>query len=364
MKANESLYLYSEIKERIQNDTKDLPPHTRIMTRAEMIKAFKVTRTTVEKAISQLIGEGYLYSRDGSGTYIAEKENNQQNSTEKLSGSWGVILPNIASDTYPETLRGIEDIAHQNNYNVIICNTDNDKEKQDQYINKLIKSGVNGIIVVPVITYIPSVDIYNTLLKNNIPFVFCNRGVDGIIAPRILSNNFAGSYTATKHLIHLGYKYIAFLSPPMYSNVEQRYMGYLAAMNELELSIDPDNILIEDTPNSSEPGYESGKVLLQKKIPPDAVVCFNDTTAKGFYKAAQEFGFIIGKDIGVVGYDDSKICEMLDVKLTSIQYPKYETGVKAAETLMKFINKESIKQDCTIILQPKLIIRQSCPERI
>ena len=326
-----------------------------------MSKKYQVTRTTIEKAVSQLIGEGYLYSRDGSGTYIAGKENNQQSSNDKTVDSWGIILPNIASDTYPETLRGIEDIAQQNNFNVIICNTDNNKEKQDHYINKLVRSNVKGIIIVPVITNNPSVDIFNILVENNIPFVFCNRGVDGVIAPRILSNNFAGSYTATRHLIQSGYKRIAFLSKPMYTQVEQRYMGYLAAMNEFQLPIDSDYIVIEDASSFSEAGYDSGKVLLKRSTPPDAVVCFNDTTAKGFYKAAQELGFTIGKDIGVVGYDDSKICEMLDVKLTSVQYPKYETGIKAAETLIKLINKENIKKDYTVVLQPKLIVRQSCP---
>ncbi|MBO9607160.1 MAG: GntR family transcriptional regulator [Paenibacillaceae bacterium] len=356
-KGSNNAYLYHEIKDKIKEETLHLPPNTRIDTRVKMMKKYNVTRTTIEKAISALIGENYLYSIDGSGTYIAERTDPPVNQSV---ASWGVILPNIVSDTYPEILRSIEDVANDHNINVVICNTDHSNEKQEQYIQKLVNSDIQGMIIVPAVTDEPATASFQLLTQKGIPFVFCNRGISDIKAPRVISNNFFGAYTATKHLIKLGYTRIAFLSLPRYSGSEQRYQGYLGAMYEAGLDVNMDYVIFEDKHHIENPGFETGKRLLRLDSPPDAVLCFNDKVAKGLYNAAGEFGLQIGVDLGVVGYDDSKLCETLPVKLTSVRYPKYETGSKAAEILLKMIAGEKVDPNYVIVLQPQLIVRQSC----
>jgi len=353
-----SRYLYSEIKERIKEDTKDLPPHTRIDTRMAMIKKYNVTRTTIEKAISALIGESYLYSIDGSGTYIAEKPPAANESSVK---SWGVILPTIVSDTYPEILRGIEDVGHEHKVNVVICNTDNDVGKQDHYVRKLVESGVQGIMIVPAISAASAADTFSFLAEKAVPFVFCNRGVHGVQAPRVLSNNFFGAYMATKHLIGLGYKRIGFISKPhFYSLSEQRYQGYLGALSEAGLPILAEYASFENVIDAERTGFESGLQLLRLNPRPEAIFCFNDEMAKGAYEAAESLGLRIGVDLGIVGYDDSEVCNRLPVKLTSVRYPKYESGKQSAQILLRLIQGEQIDPSHTVILQPELIVRQSC----
>jgi LacI family transcriptional regulator len=100
--------------------------------------------------------------------------------------------------------------------------------------------------------------------------------------------------------------------------------------------------------------------LLQSEDRPEAIVCFNDTVAIGAYRAANELGLTIGKDVAITGYDDTKICEQLPVQLTTVKFPKYEVGKAAAELLHKMVLGEAVRQDITIILQPEIIIRQSC----
>ncbi|HHY81894.1 MAG TPA: substrate-binding domain-containing protein [Clostridiales bacterium] len=348
-------YLYQSIKEKIKNDTKDLKPGSRIPSRVELIKQYNVTHTTIEKAISELIGEGYLYTLEGSGTFIAKKEDK---SKEISIQTWGLIIPNILTDTYPGILRGVEDFAHEKDINIVVCNTDHDIAKQDHYIRKLVSTKVNGIIIVPAI-YSSSAD-FQYLVSKKIPFVFCNRGVWNINAPQILSNNYYGSYLATKHLINIGYKNIAFLSYPYYSHTVARYQGYLAALYEHNMPIHDELVIFESSFDDPSTGYESGKQLFSYEIKPDAVVCCNDSIAKGLYKAVAELGLVVGKDLGVIGYDDSTICEMLPVKLTSIYYPKYETGYTAAQVLWKLVNGEKINKNYTKILKPELRIRESC----
>jgi DNA-binding LacI/PurR family transcriptional regulator len=322
------------------------------------METYKVARSSIEKAIAELVGEGYLYAKDGSGTYMAAAP--AENDLEK-NEKWGVILPNIVSDTYPEILRGIEDFAHINGISTIICNTDHDVAKQNRYIRSLVNIGVKGVVIVPAISDKSQTESLNLLKASNIPFVFCNRNVPGMKAPQVIPNNFYGISMITKHLIRLGCKKIAFVSGMYYIAVEQRYQAYLSSLAENGIPIRDDYIYIGvEEHQTEENGYLGAMKLLQSEDRPEAIVCFNDTVAIGAYRAANELGLTIGKDVAITGYDDTKICEQLPVQLTTVKFPKYEVGKAAAELLHNMVLGEAVRQDITIILQPEIIIRQSC----
>jgi DNA-binding LacI/PurR family transcriptional regulator len=358
MESNNFLYL--QVKKNIIEEIKSLNPNERIESRTDLVKKYNVTRTTIDRAISELIGEGYLYSVNGSGTYVSEREvkmSQQNNDVQAIN--WGIILPNIMHDTYPGILRGVEDITNANNINAIICNSDNDGEKQANYICKLIDSGIKGLIVVPAISEKKEITTFKLLEEKNIPFVFCNRGVEGIEAPKVMSNNFYGGYIATKHLLENGYKNIAYVSRQMYSVSTDRYQGYTSALYEAGLELREELVIFEESLSEERQGYNSTKMLLSKNKRPDAIFCFNDEIAKGAYDAITEAGLKIGEDIGITGYDDTSICEMLPVKLTSIKFKTYETGAKAAELLLSKMNGENIPNNKIVVLQPELIIRES-----
>ena len=353
-------YLYTKVKQLLVTYMKELPINTRLPSRTELVERFNVTRTTIERAISELIGEGYLYSRIGSGTYIISNSPAKKQQSESNFMNWGIIIPNIVNDTYPEILRSVEDICSESEINLIICNTDNNVEKQDKYIKKLVDSAVSGLIIVPAISKTQCMSSFELLEENNIKYVFCNRGVESLKAPKVVSNDFFGANVATKHLLKLGWKNPAYISRPYYSISEQRYNGYLSALYEFGLIANEDYVIFEDTFEIQDSGYETMKSLLQLPVPPDSVVCFNDIVAKGAYKAIEEMGLKVGIDIGVVGYDDSFVCETLPVKLTSVRFPKYEIGKKAAELLLSMINGVEVKDNYSAVLQPSLVIRESC----
>lgn len=363
--AIENTLLYIRIKEDLIADIKKLKPNERLPSRTELVKKFKVTRTTIDRAISELIGEGYLYSRDGSGTYVnsitGQDKPIRNNSPNVVS--WGVILPDITRDTYPGILRGVEDVANRNGINVIICNTDNNAEKQSAYLYKQIETGVNGIVIVPAITGENDLAPFKKLQEKKIPFVFVNRGINGIEAPHIASNNFYGSYLATRHLIQMGYQNIAFVSRPLYSSSSERYQGYLSALTEAGIEPNENMVIYEDSFEIERPGYESTKKVLLQKPAPDAIFAFNDVIAQGAYDAIVEKNLYVGDDIGLVGYDDTHLCERLPVKLTSIKFKTYEIGFKAAELLLGIINGEAISKNKTVILQPELVARESSKKR-
>jgi DNA-binding LacI/PurR family transcriptional regulator len=362
--AKDNHLLYIQIKEQLIEEIKFLQPNDRLLARTELVKKYQVTRTTIDRAISELIGEGYLYSRDGSGTYVFANEARpiMPDNTYNVVG-WGVIVPDISCDIYPSILRGVEDVADQHNINVVICNSDNLSEKQTNYVNKLIDADVKGLIIVPALKGKADLLSFQRLQEKNIPFIFCNRSVVGVEAPKVVPNSFYGGYLATRHLIECGYRRIAFVSRPVYSITMERYQGYLSALLDAGLELNEDYVFFDES-FDARTGYENTKRLLTQSPRPDAVFANDDLTAQGAYDAIVEVGLEVGLDIGLVGYDDSHLCERLSVKLTSVKFCSYEIGFKAAELLWEIRQGHDIPINKTVVFHPELVIRESSKAKI
>ncbi|WP_168120896.1 GntR family transcriptional regulator [Paenibacillus sp. HB172176] len=348
-----------EVKHKLIEQIKLLKPHVRLPSRNALAKQYNAARTTIERSISELIGEGYLYAKDGSGTYVSEKRATAKHTPGSTFRSVGLIIPDIRHDTYPGILRGVEDTTNRHDINLVICNTDNQTEKQAGYLNKLIDLGIHGLIIVPAIIGHTDLSLFSKLQEAGIPIVFCNRGIDGVEAPKVVSNNFYGAYAAVKHLIGNGCRDIAYISRPAYSTSYERYQGYTSALAEAGLDVDDRLVLFEPTFDTARQGYDSVSELLKRGVTPDGIFCFNDGIAKGACEALGEKGLIVGKDVLVVGYDNTGICESMPVKLTSVQFQTYDIGASAAGLLLDMMNGETVRSSSFVVLQPELVIRQS-----
>lgn len=357
MEPNKSSLLYVEVKSKLIELITTLKPHERLPSRNELVTQFKVARTTIERAISELIGEGYLYARDGSGTYVAEHI--QSASALMSSSTWGLVIPDIMNDVYPALLRAVEDVANQNGIHLIVCNTDNKVEKQTNYINKLIDSNVQGLIIVPVIDKKADDSPFRRLEVMNIPFVFCNRGVFGVDAPLVTTNSYYGAYMAVKYLLESGYRKISYISSPLYSTSLERYQGYISALGEAGIELEEQLVFFGDSFTEEKPGYKEALELLSNHPRPDAFFCFNDQIAAGVYEAAVDQGLKVGKDIGLIGYGNNHICEKLPVKLSTVNFDSFQIGLKAVEILLKLIKGETVSRNKLVILHPELIVRDS-----
>ncbi len=353
-------YRYTEVKHKLIEQIKLLEPHVRLPSRNALAKQYNAARTTIERSISELIGEGYLYAKDGSGTYVSgERTVAAEHASRSAFRSVGLIIPDIRHDTYPGILRGVEDIMNRHDMNLVICNTDNQTEKQAGYMNKMIDVGIQGLIIVPAIIGHTDLTLFGKMREAGIPIVFCNRGIDGVEAPKVVSNNFYGAYVAVKHLIGNGCRDIAYISRPAYSTSHERYQGYTSALAEAGISVDDRLVLFEPTFETERQGYDSVNQLLERGVTPDAIFCFNDGIAKGACEALAERGLIVGKEVLVVGYDNTGVCESLPVKLTSVKFQTYDIGVSAAELLLDMMNGETVLNNKIVVLQPELVVRQS-----
>lgn len=357
-------FRYLEIKQQLLNRLFTLEPNVRLPSRNELCQEYLVTRTTIDRAVSELVREGYLYSVDGSGTYVADYTAGVTIVRRNMLNV-GVLLPNISHDTYPGILAAIERVMQREGVNIVVCNTDHDFGKQRSCIRRMINSGVRGIIMVPAIAgdQVTDLKFFEELSQIHIPLVFCNRKIDGIRAPLVCSNNFYGGYLATRHLLECGYRKIAYLSPVRYRINTERYQGYLSALWEAGCAVDHALNISAPQQTSVALGYELARKLLAEHPDVDGIFGFNDQIALGAMNAIRESGRRVSQDIGVIGYDDSVLCDVPAEKLTSVAFMVEEIGVCAAETLLVRIRTPERPIDPMTVFRPELRVRKSCTGR-
>jgi DNA-binding LacI/PurR family transcriptional regulator len=352
------MFRYMEIKKLLAAEIAKLNSNDRLPSRLELCKKMDAARTTMDKAINELVKEGLLYSINGSGTYVAESREEQSICTD----SWGVIVHDVRQSFYADLVRGVENVAQRYGINVVLCNSDSDFEKQEQYIKRLNHS-VSGIVIAPIVSADKQENdrLYHQLTELKIPFVFCNRHAEGIDAPVVASNNFYGGYIATKHLLEKGYRNIAYIAYQKFRTSIDRCQGYTTALMENGIEINPKIITINEQSHSQPLGYQTMKKILSSGQAVDAVFCFNDKVARGAYQAIVKAGLRVSDDIGVIGYDNTDICENSTPAISSVTLNNLAVGSKAAEVLYKQINHKGDLSDFDFyLLKPDIVVRESC----
>jgi DNA-binding LacI/PurR family transcriptional regulator len=351
---------YKEIKNLLTAEITKMNSNEQLPSRPELCKKFDTARLTLDKAINELVAEGALYSRKGGGTYVA---GGNEGLSVHAGTNWGVIVPDVTDLFHAKIVRGVENVAQSYGINIILGNSDYDFDKQEQYIKRLNYAGVSGLIIVPVAcgaireNYL----LYNQLSELKVPFVFCSRDAYGFNVPMVSSNNFYGGYIATKHLLEKGYRHIAYISQQKYHASIDRCQGYIAALLENGIAVNRKIIVMEDKSHTQPAGYKIMKEILASDQVVDAVFCFYDKITPGVYQAISEAGLAVSDDIGVIGYDDTDICEKLNPAVTTVAFKSLEVGTKAAEILYKMINnKEDLSDFDFYLFQPELVVRDSC----
>lgn len=349
---------YKEIKKMLIEKIGKMNPGDRLPSRPALCIELETTRTTLDRAIKELEKERIVSCQNGSGTYVV----GLIDGAAPYVDNWCVIVPSIMGDIYPSLIQGIENIAQKYGTNIILCNSDNDADKQERYIRRLLVSGVSGFIIVPIIseTIELSYRLYGTLLDSKIPFVFCNRGVEGIRAPLVKSNDFYGGYIATKHLLKKGYRRIAYMARPKYQTSVERCQGYISALLEEGIEIDR-HLIVMSQQGDGETCFQLAKKLLQEVNAPDAFFCFNDNVAHDVCRAVQSCGLKISEEVGIIGYDNIASAASAVPPITSMAYKSVEIGEKAANILANRIKGIDPGSNFDYYLfQPSIVERESC----
>ncbi len=272
----------------------------------------------------------------------------------------GVIVSNVLNHFFTGMVRGIEDIANKSAYNIVLCNTDEQPEKEQQYLKTLLSKRVDGLIIA---STGPQND-YSTLI-GNLPVVFVDRRPGGRSAEMfdtILVDNKGGSFQAVEHLVQNGYRRIGIITG---SNVgttgSERLQGYKDALAAYDLPIDEKLIKIGDFLGHT--AYQHARELLEPKMKCDAIFVANNIILLSTMKALHDCNRKCPRDIGLVAFDDMDWMEYCTPRFTAVAQPTYQMGTLAMEMLLERLSAKKTFAPKTIVLPVKLEVRDSSIRR-
>ena len=294
---------------------------SRVLRKIESLQIPEETRDRITKAATEL---NYLPDQNARSLRMGK------------SFSIGLIVPDISNPFFSRITRQIELLCFSKGYTVIVCNTDEDQEKEDKYLKQLVSRGVDGIIMAPVQK--DNLHI-KELLEKKRPLVFIDRIFDDVEAHSVISDNADAVYNAAKHFADLGHKRVALLRgrKDIYT-VKKRVEGFIKAAKEFHFQ-DVDSLIVGNGFHL-EDGYNAVKEVLKLQNPPTALISTGNLVAIGAIKAVLENGLSIPKDISIISFADSIFSPYLMTPLTTINHPRAEIGKHAFQLLLKQINSK------------------------
>lgn len=292
---------------------------------------------------------------------LAEKLNYQPNLValslvNKKTKTIGVIIPSFTTCFYSVAISGIQDIAIDAGYHVMICQTNENHESEKKYIEMMLSSRVDGVIAA-ITRETENLEHFQNLVDKGIPLVMFNR-VGNLNVPKVMIDDYEGAYKITKHLIDVGCERIAHISGPTSLMISKnRLRGFLAAMKDSNKKIHENLVVYSDF--SLESGMECMKELLQKSNKPDGVFAICDTAAFGAMHVIKKAGLKIPDDIAVAGFTGEPMAEIVEPALTTIVQPIYKIGQASAKLFIEMMEEGPGYVAESRVLSTELVIRES-----
>jgi LacI family transcriptional regulator len=268
----------------------------------------------------------------------------------------GLLISDIANPFFIRAVRAVEDVAQENGYNVILCNTDEAPAKETQYLRVLMEKRVDGIILA---TTAASRRGVREIQWQRIPLVLFDRELPGVATHVVKVDGVLGGRLATLHLLGLGHRRIAIIHGPLdRSTGVERLEGYRTALRAAGMR--PDPALIREGNFKQDSGYGVARALLDLAAPPTALFCTNNLMTVGALRALRERSVRIPEDLSLVGYDDMEWWTLTHPPLTTVGQPVYDLGREAMRLLLAQMGSEKRRRPQRIVLKPELILRESC----
>ncbi|MBU5488994.1 LacI family transcriptional regulator [Clostridium sp. MSJ-8] len=267
----------------------------------------------------------------------------------------GILIPDISSQFYPEIVRGAEDVANIYDYNVILCNSDFDSEKEKEYLRVLKEKMVDGVIYM---SSSFSEEILKLINELNLNTILVESKDSENRLPSVTIDNVGATYEATKYLIDKGIKKLAFIGVEADNTNAwgERYLGFKKALDDNNIALDEDLVFLDTMKVKS--GYEAVDKFVQSKKKFEGIVCASDEIAMGAINGLREKGINVPDDVSVIGFNNNAVSSIFYPKLTTISQPSYDMGSVAMRMLIKLLTKQELEQS-SYVLDYRLIERES-----
>lgn len=269
----------------------------------------------------------------------------------------GVIVPRLNSYFMSTVIAGMEKVANQAGYNLIISQSMESIAKEVVNVKTLYNSRVDGLLV-SLAYATDDISHFEDLLEKGVPLIFFDRVFDHPQCTSVVIDNYKAGYEVTQHLITQGCKRIAHITASLKRNVyADRLKGYKHALSDNGIAFDERLVFVNNL--SEQAGVEVCKTLLQMDPRPDAIFTSNDACAVSCIRELKLAGVKIPQDIAVAGFNNDPLSKVIEPNLTTINYPGHEMGEVAASTLIRRLDQQHSASLNTIVLRHELIVRES-----
>jgi LacI family kdg operon repressor len=307
------------------------------VTMADVAKEAGVSKSTVSQFLNnrfEYMGEKTRRKIDEAIQRLDYRPNYIARSLkQKRTSMVGIIVANIMHYLSTEISRAIEDFFQEHDLHAIVCNADDDPEKEKKYIEMLRAKQVDGLIIFPTGQ---NNELYESMLKEGYPVVFMDRKVENLDVFSVITDNRESTYKAIHHFIEKGHRNIAFAVQPLTVSTRiDRLAGYKQALLDAGIEVNPD-LIFEANIDEMKSKLEKLFSLEEK---PTAIFAGNDRVFMAVVEFLKEKGIKLGQDIELIVFDNIPFAHLVETPISFIVQPASEMGKKAAELLFDQINK-------------------------
>jgi len=333
------------------------------LTLKDIARIAGVAESTVSRAINNKPGVGKKTKEKIMS--IVEEYNYQPNQmaqglAKKETHMIALILSDISTPGYNKIIKNIESVANNRGYNVIICNTDNNLDKEKAYLKMVSNNRVDGAIIIG--GELADKNVLNLALNKDDLIVLVNCLAEEMLIPTILIDNFKGGFLATSHLVEQGIERIAIIMGSRNDYLEsEKLNGYQQALESLNIPYNEEYII--ETDGSREGGYNGFFKAIEAEELPVGFFVTGDMMAIGLVDAIKTGGYFIPDDFSIVGYGESQITSIINPALTVVAEPLDDLGLYAADYLIKLID-EKTPEELIKVLDPVLKLRDTTKPQI
>ncbi|MCZ0756642.1 catabolite control protein A [Anoxybacillus sp. J5B_2022] len=272
----------------------------------------------------------------------------------KKTTTVGVIIPDISSIFFAELARGIEDIATMYKYNIILSNSDQNKEKELHLLNTMLAKQVDGILFMGGNITEEHV---NEFQKSDVPIVLAATIEENHLIPSVNIDYEQAAFEAVIHFLEKGHTRVAYITGPANDPINTKKLaGYRRALEAQGIAYD--EALIVEGDYSYDSGIEAYEKIAELEEKPTAVFAGTDEMALGIIHGAQDHGVQVPEQLEVIGFDNTRLATMVRPRLTTVVQPMYDIGAVAMRLLTKYMNKEHVENHI-VVLPHRIEYRQS-----
>ena len=264
-----------------------------------------------------------------------------------------LIISDVENPFFTAMARGVEDVAHTAGYSVVLCNSDDDPDKESEYIDVALQERVAGVLL----SSTGRGDSAELLHAQGTPVVAVDRPMPGSVSDAVLVDSRLAAKHATLHLAHQGYHRLGCLTGPSgVPTADERLAGFRDGLRAAKLR--SSSSLVRRTEYKAAGARRAAHALLTQDEPPDGLLVGNNSMAIGVLETLADLGLRAGRDVGVVAFDDAPWATLVDPQLTVVAQPAYDVGAVGAQLLLGRIGEERTETSTTT-LSAHLVARGS-----